>query len=115
MKAACRSLLRASACRFFSAVIAEPIFVGYREVMKTTIEIPDRLFREVKATAASRGESLRQFLTDALAERLRHVEAQSRRPWMRHYGALRDYSDELDRIERVVEEEFEKVDRRDWA
>ena len=83
--------------------------------MKTTIEIPDRLFREVKATAASQGQSLRRFLTDALVERLRHVEAQSRRPWMKHFGALRDYSDELDRIERVVEDEFENVDPRDWA
>ena len=83
--------------------------------MKTTIEIPDPLFREVKATAASRGQSLRQFLTDALVERLRHVEAQSRRPWMKHFGALRDHSEEMDRIERVVEDEFENVDPRDWA
>ena len=83
--------------------------------MKTTIEIPDPLFREVKATAASRGQSLRQFLTDALVERLRHVEAQSRRPWMKHFGALRDNSEEVDRIERVVEDEFENVDPRDWA
>ena len=81
--------------------------------MKTTIEIPDRLFREVKATAASQGQSLRQFFTDALVEKLRHVEAQSRRPWMKHYGALRDYADELDRIDQVVEDEFENVDPRD--
>ena len=87
----------------------------YASSMKTTIEIPDRLFREVKATAASRGQSLRQFLADALVEKLRHVEAQSRRPWMKHYGALRDYSDELDRIDQVVEDEFENVDPRDWA
>ena len=81
--------------------------------MKTTIEIPDRLFLEVKATAASRGQSLSQFLTDALVERLRHAKAQSRRPWMQHYGALSDYSDELDRIDQVVEDEFENVDRRE--
>ena len=83
--------------------------------MKTTIEIPDRSFREVKATAASQVQSLRQFFTDALVEKLRHVEAQSRRPWMKHFGALSDYSDELDRIERVMEDEFENVDPRDWA
>ena len=77
--------------------------------MKTTIEIPDRLFREVKVSAASRGESLRQFFTEAVVERLRHVDAQSRKPWMKHYGALRDYADELDRIERIVENEFESV------
>lgn len=89
--------------------------MAYRGSMKTTIEIPDPLFREVKATAASRGQSLRQFLTDALVARLRHVEAQSRRPWMKHFGALRDYPNEVDRIEQVVEDEFENVDPRDWA
>lgn len=38
--------------------------------MKTTIEIPDDLFRRTKATAALRGESLRDFITDALRDRL---------------------------------------------
>ena len=87
----------------------KPIFVAHGGLMKTTIEIPDRLFRAVKVSAASRGESLRQFFTDAVVERLRYVEGQSRRPWMKHYGALRNYSDELDRIERIVENEFESV------
>ena len=83
--------------------------------MKTTIEISDRLFRQVKISAASRGESLRQFFTEAVVERLRQVDGQSRKPWMKHYGALRDYSDELDRIERIVENEFESVRQHDWA
>ncbi len=34
--------------------------------MRTTIDIPDPLFREVKATAARKGVLLKQFITAAL-------------------------------------------------
>lgn len=34
--------------------------------MRTTIDIPDSLFREVKATAARKGMLLKQFITAAL-------------------------------------------------
>lgn len=34
--------------------------------MRTTIDIPDALFREVKATAARKGLLLKQFITSAL-------------------------------------------------
>ena len=39
--------------------------------MKTTIEIPDAVFRQVKALAASRGISLKRFFTEALQEHIR--------------------------------------------
>lgn len=38
--------------------------------MKTTLEIPDPLFRKVKSTAAERGQSLKDFVTDALRDKL---------------------------------------------
>jgi len=34
--------------------------------MRTTIDLPDPLFREVKATAASRGLKLKEFIASAL-------------------------------------------------
>lgn len=34
--------------------------------MRTTIDLPDALFREVKATAANRGLKLKDFVTAAL-------------------------------------------------
>lgn len=34
--------------------------------MRTTIDIPDPLFREVKATAARKGVRLKEFITAAL-------------------------------------------------
>ena len=43
--------------------------------MKTTIELPDELFREVKATAARRGIALRELVRQALVEKLSQQEA----------------------------------------
>jgi hypothetical protein len=34
--------------------------------MRTTVDLPDTLFRKMKATAALRGVSLKQFITDAI-------------------------------------------------
>ena len=38
--------------------------------MKTTLEMPDELFRRAKATAAQRGPSLKQLLTVAIEREL---------------------------------------------
>ena len=54
--------------------------------MKTTIEIPDRLLREAKAE----------------------------RPWMKHFGALKQHAAELQRVERIIAAEFKQVDPRSW-
>lgn len=38
--------------------------------MKTTIDLPDPLFRKVKATAAAEGISLKTFIAGAVEQRL---------------------------------------------
>lgn len=38
--------------------------------MKTTIEIPEPLFRKVKSKAAERGQTLKEFMAEALHEML---------------------------------------------
>lgn len=78
--------------------------------MKTTVEIPDSLFRRAKAEAASKGISFRVLLAEALNEKLRRPE----KPWMRGFGALRHLSGETARINRVIEEEFGQVNPEDW-
>ena len=47
--------------------------------MRTTIEIPDSLFKEAKANAARRGMSLRALITDALEHELRAPMRPTRR------------------------------------
>ena len=38
--------------------------------MKTTIEMPDELFRKAKAVAALRGQSMKQWLTELLQKEI---------------------------------------------
>ena len=39
--------------------------------MRTTIDLPDSLFRQVKSTAAGRGLKLKEFVAEALVEALK--------------------------------------------
>ncbi|MCX6597237.1 MAG: hypothetical protein NTV70_12820 [Acidobacteria bacterium] len=46
--------------------------------MRTTIELPDALFRELKAQTGREGISLKEFVTEAVREKL--ADGPSRRP-----------------------------------
>ena len=46
--------------------------------MKTTLEIPDPIFRRAKSAAAQRGVALRVFVTEAVEEKLAAASPQSR-------------------------------------
>ena len=38
--------------------------------MKTTLDLPDRLYRQIKARAALRGQTVKAFFLDALRDKL---------------------------------------------
>lgn len=82
--------------------------------MKTTLEIPDDLFRQAKAIAALRGESLKDFVTTALKGHLQTqvAEAPRERDWRSVFGGARH--EEVEEIDRIVAEEFERVDPDAW-
>lgn len=80
--------------------------------MKTTVEIQDVLFRKAKSVAAERGIPLRELIEEALADKLRARRGEEK-PWMKHFGALRDIRQESVRINRVIEEEFEVIEDED--
>ena len=84
--------------------------------MKTTLEVPDGLFRKAKATAAERGQSLKAFVTEALQEKLSRRAAQDGPkgpPWMRGFGALRALRKETARIQGRIDREFETIEPED--
>ena len=81
--------------------------------MKTTLEIPDALFRRAKATAAERGIALRELVSDALEDKLRSHETPDK-PWMNGFGELRDLHAETVRINGIMDDEFGRIDPRDW-
>jgi len=83
--------------------------------MKTTIDIPDALFRKAKSRAAERGQTLKDFVTDALQARL-STESGGRPDepsWMQGFGKLRRLRKESARIRGRIEDEFEQIENED--
>jgi hypothetical protein len=84
--------------------------------MKTTIEIPDPLFRKAKSHAAERGQTLKDFVADALQARLAAVTEgtpMGEPKWMAGFGKLRRLRKETARIQGVIDEAFEAVEAED--
>lgn len=83
--------------------------------MKTTLDIPDDLFRKAKITAAEEGRSLRELVTEALREKLSRKTAilVAEPPWMKFFGAFGNSDeDRADgrRIQAAIDEEFGRID-----
>jgi hypothetical protein len=84
--------------------------------MKTTIEIPDPLFRRAKSEAAESGLTLKQFFTEAIQDKLaaKSGKAVSTEPrWMQGFGKLRRLRSETRRIQTAIDEEFDIVEPED--
>ncbi len=81
--------------------------------MKTTLEIPDAIFRRAKSIAAERGIPLREFVTEAVKDKLSDRGKATDKPWMAAFGKLRRLHKETARINRTIEEEFEHIDPED--
>lgn len=89
---------------------------GKMGAVKTTLEVPDALFRKVKATAAGRGQSLKDFVNEALEEKLsgRGARRAPAEPaWMGGFGALRALGAETARVQARINREFESLEPED--
>ena len=69
--------------------------------MKTTLEMPDELFRRAKATAAQRGQSLKQLVTTAL-ERELTGPAPGTKTSKRKRAEVEGFLRELDKISKEI-------------
>ena len=76
--------------------------------MKTTLEIPDPTFRKAKATAGALGIPLREYVTQAVEEKLSQGRRGKNRPWLECAGELAHLHDETLRIQKIIDEEFEQ-------
>ena len=82
--------------------------------MKTTLELPDRLYRQIKARAALRGQTIRAFFLDAVRDKLaaeRNAVARQT-GWRAVFGKAKPA--DVDDVQRILDEEFEKIDPEDW-
>ena len=84
--------------------------------MKTTLEIPDPLFRKAKATAASKGQTLKQFVTEALNEKLATTGRRKPAGWRATLGSLTPGVKKAARtVDAIINSpDFRKVDEEDW-
>lgn len=58
---------------------------------------------------------MRQFVSEAVEEKLRGQPSQNQeKPWMKHVGKLRGLRKETKRINKAIEEAFEKIDPETW-
>ena len=85
--------------------------------MRTTIDLPDPLFREVKATAAMKGMRLKDYISEALQDKLNMKPNPAEKPWMKFAGIAAndpEMLEELKRIEQIVDENFGQIEEEEW-
>jgi hypothetical protein len=81
--------------------------------MKTTLEIPDATFRKAKATAVAMGIPLREYVTQAVEEKLSLGIQRPGMPWLECAGELAHLHKETVRIQKVIDREFEQIEPED--
>ena len=81
--------------------------------MKTTLEIPDPTFRKAKATASALGIPLREFVTQAVEEKLQRGGRRQSKPWLECAGELAHLHKETVRIQKLIDDEFERIEPED--
>lgn len=84
-------------------------FVVFRR--KTTVEVPDILYRQVKARAAMRGQSIKAFLLQAIRNKL----SVDKTIGSKEQGWQAVFSKEaVSEVQRTINEEFSGIDLEDW-
>jgi len=82
--------------------------------MKTTLEIPDPVFRRAKSVAAEHGIPLRELVTEAVKDKLATHDKAARKPWVKLMGKLKHLHKETERINRLIEKGSERIDEEMW-
>jgi hypothetical protein len=90
--------------------------------MKTTLEVPDSLYRQIKARAALKGQTIKAFFLEAIRAKLtadRPTDpsvATDDRPAEVGWKAVFGHADkeEIAELQRIIDEEFERIDPEGW-
>ena len=88
--------------------------------MKTTIEMPDKTLQRAQNLAADKGITLTELVTEAVEDKLRRSAKppEAGEPsWMKLYGAFAKSEEaraETRQIQKLIDEEFERIDAEDW-
>lgn len=82
--------------------------------MKTTLEIPDNLLKEIKLINSKSGVSMKEFIVHAIVDRLDRVKGSEEKPWMKAFGAFKHLKEENQKIMSEIDLEFGKIDPKEW-
>ena len=82
--------------------------------MKTTLEVPDGLYRQIKARAALKGQTIRAFFLDAIQAKLAAERAGAKKTagWRSAFGTVA--KDDIAELRRILDHEFSRIDAEDW-
>jgi len=82
--------------------------------MKTTVEVPDKLYRQIKAHAALKGQTIKTFFVDALRDKLTCDQASTHQEagWKAVFGKANKR--EVAEVQRIVDREFSRVEPEHW-
>ena len=57
---------------------------------------------------------MKQFVNEALEEKLKSEKARAEPAWLELFGAMKAHGAELRRIDASIADEFERIDPEDW-
>jgi hypothetical protein len=80
--------------------------------MKTTLDLPDRLYRQIKARAALKGQTIKSFFLDAVRDKLAKEQRSRKDGWRAVFGKANP--DDVASLQRIIDEEFSQVSAEDW-
>jgi hypothetical protein len=89
--------------------------------MKTTVEVPDKLYRQIKALAALKGQTIKSFFLDAIRDKLIAENGAKRGTtrtkkeeagWRAAFGAADPKA--VAEVQRIIDEEFSRIDPEGW-
>lgn len=87
--------------------------------MRTTVEIPDNLYRQIKAHAALKGQTIKAFFLDAVREKMAGSSPESspsqeqETGWRAVFGKA-DPGD-MAELQRIIDEDCRKIDYAEWG
>ena len=80
--------------------------------MKTTIEIEEPIYRRMKARAALRGQTMRAFVAEALADKLAAESTRGTAGWRGVFGQAPPGT--TDAVQAAIDEEFSRIEAESW-
>jgi hypothetical protein len=85
----------------------------YHIYMKTTLELPEALYREIKARAALRGQTVKSFITEALRRGIGHdASARQEHGWRAAFGKVPAAT--IRSVQATIDEELSTIDPDEW-